>query len=120
MRLGHTERLGNEMTTKYGAVEINGLGEDAQAYHKADRSETVAWTTPGLYVSRLRLVSDPGFPFWDVSYCHGELDGRAVRVQLPFSQLPKRGLSRAIVEAAKRDHVFAKGLGILENISTLN
>lgn len=73
-------------------------------------------------VTRLRLLSDPGFPFWDVSYCYGELkDGSAVRVSLPFHQLPKgKGrLNGAIIEAAKADGVYAKRLGIFDVISTL-
>lgn len=100
---------------------------DARAYH-ADRHaqghiDTVPWTTPGLRVTRLRLLSDPGFPAWDVSYCHGIMpDGEHVNVELPFSQLPKYGvtISRAIVAHAKRDRVHAKRLGILDAISTLN
>lgn len=73
-------------------------------------------------ITRLRLVSDPGFPLWDVSYCYGELkDGRTCRVDLPEHQFPKRGLSRALVEMCKREKVYAKGLGLLdpENISML-
>ena len=77
----------------------------------------VCWKTPGLYVTRLRLLSDPGFPAWDVSYCWGELDGRPVQVILPFSQLPKRGVTRRIISWAKHDGVYAKALGILDNIS---
>lgn len=79
----------------------------------------VEWTAKGLRITRLRLLSDPGFPFWDVSYCWGMLDGEKVRVSLPFFQLPKRGLSRAIVQYAQRDGVYAKGIGILDAVSTL-
>ena len=71
-------------------------------------------------MTRLRLLSDPGFPYWDVSYCDGELDGYHVRVQLPFNQLKKRNIAGQIIEYAKRDKVFAKGIGILDCISTLN
>jgi hypothetical protein len=102
----------------YGAIETNGL-EDGIAYHHQPRNRTVDWAEPGLKVTRLRLLSDPGLPFWDVSYCHGEINGEQVRVALPFSQLPKRGMRKAIVEQAIRDGVFAKGLGILDNVSTL-
>lgn len=84
-------------------------------------SHTVPWTEKGLYITRLRLLSDPGFPAWDVSYCYGTLDGGKtfVRVSLPFSQLPKRGMVRAIVQHAKRDGVYARGNGALDNLSTL-
>lgn len=104
----------------YGTKETNGL-IDGPAYH-AERAAaaTVEWTEPGLIITRLRLLSDPGFPLFDVSYCHGVLDGEPVDVLLPFSQLPKKGISRAIIEYAKKDRVYAKGIGILDCISTLN
>lgn len=121
-------------TNIYGARETNGLSElteeQRQAYHarraEAFKRPPVDWTEPGLKVTRLRLLSDPGFPMWDVSYCEGELNGQPVRVSLPFDQLPKgkdgKGRGRmigAILEHARRDGVYARGLGILDNISTL-
>jgi hypothetical protein len=81
---------------------------------------TVPWTRRHLRVTRLRLVSEPGVANWDVSYCTGRLHGIAVAVQLPFHKLPKEGYTRAIVEYAKKDGVFAKGIGILDNISLLD
>ena len=111
------------MTNLYGTKETQGL-ENARGYH-ADRHAQehiplVDWTTKGLRITRLRLLSDPGYPAWDVSYCHGILNGKHVDVQLPFSQLPKGRVSAFIVANAKKDGVFAKGLGILDAISTLN
>jgi hypothetical protein len=115
----HSEMV-QQLGTGYSG-ERGGL-LDAQAYRenfieKIER--TVPWTTPGLTITRLRLLSDPGFPAWDVSYCHGKVNGEPVEVSLPFNQLPKRGISRAIVAHAKHDGVFAKGIGILDCISTL-
>jgi hypothetical protein len=80
---------------------------------------TVDWTDKRLAkITRLRLLSDPGFPFWDVSYCYGQLrDGTNVHVDLPFSQLPKRDMKAWIIKYAKKDGVYAKGLGIFDNIS---
>ena len=104
----------------YGVRETNGLHDGNRKYHHEGHNNVVYWTEPGLYITRLRLLSDPGFPWWDISYCHGVLpSGEKVRVQLPFDQLPKRAVSRTIVEAAKRDGVYARGIGILDNISTL-
>ena len=103
----------------YGVRECNPLPE---GYHKEVTEQinrTVDWTTPGLYIVRLRLLSDPGFPVWDVSYCHGRIGTEMVNVSLPFDQLPRKGMVKAIVEYAKRDKVYARGLGILDNISTL-
>lgn len=109
------------MEPKYGVNETNGL-QNGQAYHAEPIEETLQWNDKRLaYVSRLRLLSDPGFPFWDVSYCHGyTTDKKKVRVALPFSQLPKRNMKKAIIDYAKKDGVYAKGIGILDNISTLN
>jgi hypothetical protein len=100
----------------YGVNETNPL---PQGFHDEGWSRTVDWTEKGLRVTRLRLISDIGFPFWDVSYCFGVIGTEKVRVALPFSQLPRRGTVRAIVQHAQRDGVFARGLGILDNISTL-
>ena len=86
----------------------------------------VHWTAPRLTVTRLRCISDRGFPYWDVSYCHGIQDGDYVRVTLPFGQIPKpyapeadrEGFGRGfIINVAKRDGVYAKGLGILDGIA---
>lgn len=105
----------------YGAQETNGL-KDGAAYHAARKEAVkVSWTDPRLKrITRLRLLSDPGLGWWDVSYCHGELtDGTPADVLLPFSQLPKRNFKASILSAARRDKVFAKGLGLFEAISTL-
>ena len=79
----------------------------------------VGWADPTLKrITRLRLVSDQGCPFWDVSYCWGVLqDGTACRVQLPFGQLPRgRGKVReAILAHARREGVYAKRTGIFDD-----
>lgn len=106
------------MTDLYGVREVNPITQADRAATEAI-TRTVPWDTPGLRVHRLRLLSDPGLPWWDVSYCHGNIGNEQVEVDLPFNQLPKRGMRAAIVKYAKRYNVFAKGLGILDNISTL-
>lgn len=91
------------------------------SYHHVDRSLRVDWADPELAkITRLRLLTDVGFPSWDVSYCHGVMrDGTACTVLLPFDQLPRRGMKAAIIEHAKRDKVYAKGLGIFDALSQL-
>lgn len=101
--------------------EINGL-VNGLAYHKQRHEQDggvnkVCWTTEGLKITRLRLLSDPGFPVWDLSYCHGVLDGKHVDVQLPFSQLPKRGMKSFLYNEAKQTGKFINGL--FSSISTL-
>lgn len=102
----------------YGAREENPI---PRGYHEVPIVATLDWTSPDLArITRLRLLSDPGFPMWDVSYCHGvNRAGERVEVLLPFSQLPRRTMRASIVEWARREKVFAKGLGIFEAISTL-
>lgn len=98
--------------------ETNGL-VDGLAYHYGrGETATVDWTTPGLRITRLRLLSDPGFPFWDVSYCHGILDGKHVNVLVPFGQLPKRGMRQALYNHAKKTGKFINGL--FDSLSSLS
>lgn len=111
------------MTVTPSPNESNGL-TNGGVYHTAhyeNHAGRVSWNDARLAkITRLRLLTDPGFPAWDVSYCHGVLkDGQTCDVDLPFSQLPKRGMDRAIVAHAKRDSVYAKGLGIFDAMSKL-
>jgi hypothetical protein len=105
----------------YGCNETAGLVHGRE-YHAQVSTRIVDWTDKSLKrITRLRLLSDPGYPAWDVSYCHGELkDGTLVHVQVPFSQLPKRNMNKVIIHYAQKDKVFAKGLRIFDAISTLN
>ena len=101
-----------------GLPSVNWGSPDGQAY--LDRIQhRLYWDNPKIKeITRLRLISDPGFPMWDVSYCMGVLqDGEPCDVILPFDQLPKRNPKKSIVEFAIADGVYAKKLGILDNIS---
>jgi hypothetical protein len=106
----------------YGAQETNPL-VDPQRYHEEfDPERTVDLTDPELEtITRLRLLSDPGHPYWDISYVHGVLkDGTQVRVQLPVHNLRKRGSINGQLYAMCRDAgVYGKGLGIYQAVSTL-
>jgi hypothetical protein len=101
----------------YGAQETNGLPAGGQQELLDSLRGKVYWNDPRLArVFRLRLLTDPGFPMYDVSYCYGTLrNGDNVRVSLPFHQLKKSLWKSQIIEAAKRDGVFAKKLGILDD-----
>ena len=102
--------------------ETNQLNVNGSEYHHRER-RIVDWTDPQLQkVTRLRLLSDPGFPFWDVSYCYGVLrDGTEVEVRTSIYNLHKRkSISSQIVAFAIKAGVNAKKLGLLNSISTLN
>jgi hypothetical protein len=88
------------------------------AIRSAKPNHSVDWTTDGLVIYRLRLLSEPGTPFFDVSYCYGTLNGENVRVRLPFSQLPKRKMKMALYAEAKLTGKFIKGL--FNAVSALN
>jgi hypothetical protein len=108
-------------TDRPSVGEFNGL-VNGIAYHNTRHEQdggvdTVDWVTPGLTITRLRLLSDPGFPLYDISYCHGILHGRHVDVQLPFSQLPKFKMKAALYKEAQKTGKFIKGL--FDSISTL-
>jgi len=101
-----------ELARNYnGAFETNSLG-DTGIRHEDTTDETLDWTDPDLKeIIRIRLLSDVGFPFWDVSYVLGRTTtGEQVHVRVPFAQLPKKGYLQAMVEHAKRDGVYLKGL----------
>lgn len=102
----------------HGTIEINGLPSGSDYHHQYANAPSVPWDAEGLTITRLRLLSDPGHPVWDVSYCHGRLDGEPVVVELPFDQLPKRGMKGALYKHAQATGRFIKGL--FDGISTLN
>lgn len=89
----------------------------AKSLHGEKPTEYVDWTTKGLEIVRLRLLSDPGLPWWDISYCYGRLNGKLVNVNLPWSDLPKKNYKGFMIEYAKKKGIFVKGL--VQNISTL-
>jgi hypothetical protein len=112
----------------YGAnVSGMALGE-RDVWIRENANTTVGLGHPDLVeITRLRLLSDAGFPYWDISYCYGLLKatdefphGVPVRVLLDVYQLPKRGYRRVLVELAKASGKYAKGIGLLDNISTLS
>ncbi len=105
-------------------METNNLqettGMTGREYHDQFSRERYAdWTTQGLRITRLRLLSDPGYPWWDVSYCHGVLaDGTTVHVSLPFDRLRKRYAGQ-LIEHLNAAGLNGKRLGIWDAISTL-
>jgi hypothetical protein len=111
----------NATAAAYGVVNTNPMTEQLAEYRdKIDYSRRVQLTDKDLVrITRLRLLGDPGpyaFPFFDVSYCYGELaDGTVVDVQLPQWQFPKRGVRRHITDMCRKAGVYGKGLGIIDD-----
>jgi len=105
--------MGDMIRNEYGVYESNPLPE---GWHDEECVATVPWNYKNLSkIIRLRLLSDIGFPVWDVSYCVGRLrNGDKVYVQLPFHQLSRRRWKSEIVQYAKADGVYAKSLGLFD------
>lgn len=108
--------------TSYGAYSTNPLSAaDLAARDAIDYSapETPLSDPNLVKVTRLRLLTDPGFPWWYVSYCYGELrDGTPVRVWLGAGQINKGGkfgFKGHLVELARRAGRNAKALGLLDD-----
>lgn len=106
-----------ERAAEYGVQETNGITAAQHQFRgEIDYSENV-WIGDARLarIERLRLISSPGFPVWDVSYCWGVLkDGTKVTVRLPRNQFGKRSLLRELVEMGKAEGVYLKGLGMLD------
>lgn len=104
-------------------METNPINEEIQEIRESIR-ETVDLTDKRLVrITRLRLVTDPGFPLYDLSYCYGRLnDGTNVRVRLPWHQFSRKYLRRDLVAMCKEAGVYGKRLGLLDFdvISTLS
>ncbi|WP_042377178.1 hypothetical protein [Gordonia alkanivorans] len=108
-----------DFRSRYGAWETNGLIDSEAEIAQVDYDRPHRLSDRAVVkIIRLRLISDPGHPSWDVSYCWGEqTDGTRVPVQLDEMRLPKNNLSRSLVDMAKRNGRYAKGLGLLDAIS---
>jgi hypothetical protein len=110
------------MVDEYGVYQTNPINDEIREIRDSIE-ETVDLTDRRLVrITRLRLVTDPGFPLWDLSYCYGQLnDGTNVRVTLPWHQFSRRYLKRDLVQMCKEAGVYGKKLGILDEgvISTL-
>lgn len=80
-------------------------------------TETVSLGDPRLAsITRLRLLTERGYPYMDISYCYGVLkDGSPVQVQITCGPLSRRTPKASLIEWARQEQAFAKGLGLLDD-----
>ena len=106
------------MTVTPSPNESNGL-TNGGVYHTAhyeNHAGRVSWNDARLAkITRLRLLTDPGFPAWDVSYCHGRIGSKKVRVRLPFHQIPKYYAPEAKIPGLGHYKQFIINMGNKEN-----
>ena len=107
-------------TTAADRFETNTL-QDPAAYHARTRQENYTLrqlSEAGGRVDRIRLISYRlgGQRMYDVSYMYGILpDGSLVRlVGGEVLGTPARTFKGHLIEWARREGVFAKGLGLLD------
>jgi hypothetical protein len=83
--------------------------------------EHVKWTDKRLDKITSLQITLIDYGYYIVSQCEGHLKtGERVYVSLPFNKLPRWGLRYAITEFAKRDNVYAKGLGIFDSLEIIS
>jgi hypothetical protein len=107
--------VSNDRRSTYGAVETNSLTEGQREFQMS-ATEVVDLSSKRLErITRLRLVTDRDFPFWDLSYCYGiTTDGKAVRVRLQTWQFSKADLNGDLIRMCKAAGRYGKALGIFD------
>jgi hypothetical protein len=101
----------------YEVTETNNIADSSVQHEDIDHSVTLQLGDPDLKrITRLRLLTDRGLPFFDISYCYGETkDGRQVRVDLGIYTLPRHNTKARLIEVAREAKVNAKALGLLNH-----
>ena len=104
-----------DIAIRYGVSETNNIAF-ADYDHTAIEDDVYLDDPRLVRIDRLRLLTEPGYPYYDVSYCYGTLaDGRHVRVQLDEHRLSRRNIKGDLIAMAKRAGRYAKGLGLLDD-----
>lgn len=114
----------------YGARETNGLVNGTEYHQQVDYGNRMTLKQvqdAGGKITRLRVLEDyvpMAGRFCDISYCHATLpDGTVVDVQVGVGgMVPKQKFMGVLIDWAKSEGVFAKGIGLLDkgNWSTLD
>lgn len=105
------------LTNLYGATQTNPIGFASHTHETVDYSRgMIPLGHPDLIsIDRLRLITEAGYPLYDISYCFGTMsDGAHVRVDLGDSQLEKRNIKHQLILLARGAKVSAKKLGLLD------
>lgn len=77
---------GERIAAQYGVQETNSMWDtygSSEAYIEFLGTLQDGYIADVAMVTRVRLLSDRGSPYWDVSYMYGELaDGTPIRINL--------------------------------------
>lgn len=106
-----------DLAVRYGVDETNPLWMSEATHENVDYSIDTWLGDPQIArVVRLRMLTEPGYPYMDISYCYVQMkDGRYARLGGHIPTLRKgRFLKVDLIAWAKEEKVFAKGLGLLD------
>lgn len=103
--------LNEEMYKKYGVIEYNSI---TPGYHEIER-ENGSWyelkKSDRIIAERIRLITDPGFPWFDISYFHLWVNGTPTEFRdFPVIQLPKKGYKKVLIEECQKQGIFVKDI----------
>lgn len=81
-------------------------------YHKQEK-EYISWEElkekKGIVAERIRFVSTPNFPFWDLTYLDVRVNNKLYSItNSPFSQVPKKDFKSYIYKILKEEEIFIK------------
>lgn len=93
-----------------------GQAEDSLASMRSNRKVTMKWNDPKLQrIVKMSFRQSPVSVLVEVADCLGmDSCGELVNVELPFSQLPRKTYYGSMLDYARRDNVFLKGLGVFD------
>jgi hypothetical protein len=105
-----------DLAVRYGVNETNPIWASESTHENVDFEEYVTLSDPRLArITRVRLLTEPGYPYYDISYIYGVLkDGRHIRLADAPMHLSRRAPKADLIAWAKAEKVFAKGLGLLD------
>lgn len=104
-----------DLAVRYGVNETNPIWASEVTHETIE--EHVSLGDPRLErITRLRLLTEPGYPYFDISYVYGVLkDGRHCRIDGAPMHLGRKTIKRDLIEWAKEEGAYAKGLGLLDD-----
>ncbi len=118
-----TFHTADRLAAEYGVQDSNPLPDGG---HNWDNFEDEAYTLRQLQdeggrISRLRFLTDPGYPYLDVSYVHGVLpNGRNVQITIQGNcSMIRKGRGSEpymsdLIAWAKDEGVYGKAIGMFD------
>ena len=103
-----------DLAVRYGVDESNPLWTSEATHENVDYS-IHATLADVKRVVRLRLLTEPGYPYMDISYCYGQMeDGTYVRLSDAPGCISRRKPKADLIAWAREAGVNAKALGLLD------